>query len=106
MPTKMCMDCEVCQDKKKVPDPLREGEMIRCMECADAPALREIDEMDCPYCGHEQDSDDWREWTCTCQARVPCIHRRAVMLAMRRAAQTARRKPRAAAVTVDSSIPF
>lgn len=62
MPTKMCLDCEVCQDKKKVPDPLREGEMIRCMECADAPALREIDEMDCPYCGHEQDSDDWREW--------------------------------------------
>lgn len=61
MPTKMCLDCEVCRDTKKVPDPLREGEEIRCMECADAPALRETDAMVCPYCGHEQEGDDWRE---------------------------------------------
>lgn len=52
--------CEVYQDKEEVPDPLNEGEKIRCLECDWLDGeLSEKDGVKCPYCEQEQ---EWCEW--------------------------------------------
>lgn len=52
--------CEVCQDTERVPDPLNEGEEIRCLECDfyDGETTEE-DGVKCPYCEAEQEWCDW-----------------------------------------------